>query len=39
MTVCEDATIGDTVMSLTGTAIRNAKPKEQPYKLADEKGL
>jgi len=26
-------------MSLTGTAIRNAKPKEQPYKLADEKGL
>gem|GEM_PF-1555344 len=26
-------------MSLTDTAIRNAKAKEQPYKLADEKGL
>jgi integrase len=24
---------------LTDTAIRNAKPKEKPYKLADEKGL
>lgn len=26
-------------MPLTDTAIRNAKPKEKPYKLADEKGL
>ena len=29
----------DTVMSLTDTAIRNAKPKDQAYKLPDEKGL
>ena len=26
-------------MCLTDTAIRNAKPKDQPYKLTDEKGL
>lgn len=26
-------------MSLTATAIKNAKPKEKPYKLYDEKGL
>ena len=26
-------------MPLTDTAIRNAKPKEKPYKLSDEKGL
>ncbi len=26
-------------MPLTDTAIRNAKPKEKPYKLQDEKGL
>lgn len=26
-------------MALTDTAIRNAKPKAKPYKLADEKGL
>lgn len=26
-------------MPLTGTAIRNAKPKEKQYKLSDEKGL
>ncbi|KUR81211.1 integrase arm-type DNA-binding domain-containing protein [Novosphingobium sp. Fuku2-ISO-50] len=26
-------------MALTSTAIRNAKPKAKPYKLADEKGL
>ena len=26
-------------MSLTDTAIRNAKVKENPYKLSDEKGL
>jgi hypothetical protein len=26
-------------MSLSDTAIRNAKPKEKPYKLTDEKGL
>ena len=24
---------------LTDTAIRNAKPKEKPYKVFDEKGL
>lgn len=26
-------------MALTSTAIRNAKPKDKPYKLTDEKGL
>ena len=26
-------------MSLTDTAIKNAKPREKPYKLSDEKGL
>ena len=26
-------------MTLTDTAIRNAKPKEKPYKISDEKGL
>lgn len=26
-------------MTLTATQIRNAKPKEKPYKLADERGL
>jgi hypothetical protein len=26
-------------MTLTDTAIKNAKPKDRPYKLADEKGL
>lgn len=26
-------------MPLTDTALRNAKPKDKPYKLADEKGL
>ena len=26
-------------MPLTDTAIRNAKPKEKPYKISDEKGL
>jgi|GEM_PF-2554971 len=26
-------------MALTSTAIRNAKPKAKPYKLADEKAL
>ena len=31
--------MGDTVMPLTDTAIRNAKPKEKPYKLSDEKDL
>src|SRR5210317_1318391 len=30
---------GDTVMSLTDTAIRNAKPKDKPYKITDGKGL
>jgi integrase len=34
-----DHSRGDTVMSLSDTAIRNAKPKEKPYKMADEKGL
>jgi hypothetical protein len=29
---------GDTVMPLSDTAIRNAKAKDKPYKLADEKG-
>jgi len=31
--------MGDTVMPLTDTAIRNAKAKDKPYKLSDEKGL
>ena len=26
-------------MSLTDTAVKNAKPKEKNYKLADEKGM
>ncbi len=26
-------------MSLTDTTARNAKPKDRPYKLTDEKGL
>ncbi len=26
-------------MSLTDTAIRNAKPKDRPYKVADSQGL
>jgi hypothetical protein len=26
-------------MSLTDTVVRNAKPREKPYKLGDEKGL
>jgi len=26
-------------MALTDTAARAAKPKDKPYKLADEKGL
>ena len=26
-------------MALTDTAIRNAKPKDKPYKLSDEKGM
>jgi len=30
---------GVTVMSLTDTAIRKAKPADKPYKLADERGL
>src|SRR5210317_1029802 len=30
---------GDTVMSLTDTAIRNAKPKDKPYKMTDGRGL
>jgi hypothetical protein len=31
--------LGQTLMALTDTAIRNAKPKAKPYKLADDKGL
>ena len=27
------------VMALTDTAICNAKPKDKPYKLSDEKGM
>jgi len=34
-----DTAMGDTVMPLTDTAIRNAKTKDKPYKLSDEKGL
>src|SRR5512139_3047577 len=30
---------GDTPMALSDTACKNAKPKEKPYKLADEKGM
>ena len=30
---------GDTVMPLTDTAIRNAKPQSKQYKLTDEKGM
>ncbi len=30
---------GDTVMPLTDTAIRNAKPQNKQYKLTDEKGM
>jgi hypothetical protein len=30
---------GDTVMPLTDIVIRNAKPKEKPYKLADQHSL
>jgi hypothetical protein len=26
-------------MALTDTAIRNAKPKDKPYKMADSQGL
>lgn len=26
-------------MALTSTQIKNAKPQEKPYKLADEKGM
>ncbi len=26
-------------MPLTATAVKQAKPKEKPYKLADEKGM
>ena len=26
-------------MTITTTAVRNAKPKDKPYKLYDEKGL
>jgi hypothetical protein len=31
--------IGDTVMVLTDTAIKNAKPADKPYKMTDERGL
>src|SRR3546814_14701490 len=31
--------LGVAEMALTDTAIKNAKPKAKPYKMADEKGL
>jgi integrase len=30
---------GDTVMSLSDAACKNAKPREKPYKISDEKGM
>jgi integrase len=39
MTVSAHTVKGDTVMSLTDTAIRNAKPREKQHKLTDEKGM
>jgi integrase len=39
MTVLAHTVEGDTVMSLTDTAIRNAKPKKKQYKLTDGKGM
>ncbi|MEJ2657306.1 MAG: Arm DNA-binding domain-containing protein [Desulfobacterales bacterium] len=39
MTVSAHTVEGDTVMSLTDTAIRNAKPEEKQYKLTDGKGM
>ena len=31
--------IGDTVMALTDTTIKNAKPADKPYKMTDGRGL
>ena len=39
MTVSVHTVERDTVMSLTDTAIRNAKPREKQYKLSDERGM
>jgi len=39
MTVLGYFSKGDTVMSITDIAIRNAKPLEKQYKLTDEKGM
>jgi hypothetical protein len=39
MTVTVTTVTGVTVMPLTDSAIRNAKPKDKPYKLADGAGL
>jgi integrase len=39
MAVLAHTVEGDTVMSLTDTAIRNAKPKKKQYKLTDGKGM
>jgi len=39
MAVCIQTNEGDTVMPLTDTAIRNAKAKDKPYKISDERGL
>lgn len=39
MTVQPNRTQEDTVMPLTDTAIRNAKPGSKQYKLSDEKGM
>jgi len=36
---CRHPLNGDTVMPLTDTAIRNAKPQDKQYKLTDEKGM
>lgn len=39
LTATEYLHTGPTVMSLTDTAIRNAKARDKQYKMADEKGL
>lgn len=39
MTVSAHLFNGDTVMPLSDVAVRSAKPKDRPYKLADQRGL
>jgi hypothetical protein len=39
LTLTDLSSDGVTVMSLTDTAIRAAKPGKKPVKIADEKGL